>query len=167
MSVRSCYAWVAVQALANAEFSEDSARHCPRDRLLGQSRSHACSGCLCCVEQTQSVSLSDMQEIIILSRDGDPRTADLEAVGFCLVRQSAALGLCLAVQIRIMVALSSMRQPVRCRIFAEAWITLGSLHLTAGFLRCKCRRWEKSYDACTAEPRPCSWPPAFEPDLLQ
>ncbi|CAE7265278.1 unnamed protein product [Symbiodinium pilosum] len=43
------------------------------------------------------------QEIIILSRDGDPRTADLEAI-------------------RIMVALSSMRQPVRCRIFAEVQV---------------------------------------------
>lgn len=41
------------------------------------------------------------QEIIILSRDGNPRIADLETV-------------------RIMLALSSLREPARCRIFAEA-----------------------------------------------
>ena len=41
------------------------------------------------------------QEIIILSRDGNPRSADLETV-------------------RVMVALSSLRRPVTCKIFAEA-----------------------------------------------
>ncbi|CAE7489512.1 unnamed protein product [Symbiodinium microadriaticum] len=43
------------------------------------------------------------EEIIILSRDGDPQAADLETT-------------------RIMVALSSMRQRVNCRIFTEAQV---------------------------------------------
>ncbi|CAJ1451869.1 unnamed protein product, partial [Effrenium voratum] len=46
---------------------------------------------------------SAAQDIIILSRDGDPRSADLETV-------------------RIMVALSSLRQPVRGRIFSEVQV---------------------------------------------
>jgi len=43
------------------------------------------------------------EEIIVLSRDGDPRTADLETI-------------------RTMVALSSLRQQVSCRIFAEVQV---------------------------------------------
>ncbi|CAL1130283.1 unnamed protein product [Cladocopium goreaui] len=51
-------------------------------------------------DSLERAGASHAQEIILLSREGDQRNADLETV-------------------RVMVALSSLRQPVKCKVFAE------------------------------------------------
>eukprot|EP00435_Cladocopium_sp_Y103_P017354 s93_g4.t1 len=51
-------------------------------------------------DSLERAGASHAQEIIILSREGDQRNADLETV-------------------RVMMALSSLREPVKCKVFAE------------------------------------------------